>query len=150
MVSAALDQELHGRRKGAACGEHGVEDVALSPGQVIRQPFGVRGGQEGFLVADHADEPDLGRRDQPSHALEHAEARAQDRHDQRPRGRQLHPDRGLQRRLNRARADADIAGRLVREQGDQLFGESPEGRRVGGLVPQHGELVSDERMVDDA
>ena len=75
---------------------------------------------------------------------------AQDRHDQRPRRRQLDPDRGLQRRLHGVRADPDLPGGLVREQRDQLFGQPPEGRRVGGLVPQHGELVSDERMVDDA
>ena len=150
VISSALDQELHGRCEGAAGSEHGIEDVALSPGQVVGQPFGVRGGYQGFLVTHQADESDFGGGYQPGHALEHAEARSQDGHHQRPRGRQLHPDRGLQRRLNRAGGDADVAGCLVREQGDELFGESPESRRVGVLVPEHSELVSDERMVDDA
>ena len=135
MISAALDHELHGRCKGATGSEHGVEDVALSSRQVAWQSFGVRSGHQGFLVAHQADESDFGGGDQPGHALEHAEARSQDRHHQRPWGRQLHPDRGLQRRLNGAGGDADIASCLVREQGDELFGEPPESRRVRGLVP---------------
>ena len=135
MISAALDQELHGRCERAAGSEHRVEDVALSPGQVAGQPFGVRGGFQGFLVAHQADESDFGGGDEPGHALEHAEACSQDRHHQRPWGRQLYSDRGLQRRLDRVAADADIAGCLVREQGDELFGEAPESRRVRGLVP---------------
>jgi hypothetical protein len=56
----------------------------------------------------------------------------------------------LQWRLNRAGSDADIASCLVREQGDELFGEPPESWRVGVLVAENGELMSDERMVDDA
>jgi hypothetical protein len=52
--------------------------------------------------------------------------------------------------VNRACHDADIAGRLVREESHELFGEPAEGRGIGGLIPQHGELVSDKGMVDDA
>ena len=44
---------------------------------------------------------------------------------------------------------AHVPGRLVGEQGDQLVGEPPEGRRVGALVAQGGELVGDQRVVDD-
>jgi hypothetical protein len=52
--------------------------------------------------------------------------------------------------VNRARHDADITGRLVREKSHELFGEPPEGGGIGGLIPQNGELVSDKGMVDDA
>ena len=85
VISAALDQELHGRPKCAAGGEHGVKDVALSPGQVARQPLGVRSRQESLFIADHADEPDLSRRHEPTHTLQHAKAGTQNRHHQRPR-----------------------------------------------------------------
>ncbi len=43
----------------------------------------------------------------------------------------------------------DPAGGLVGQQGDQLVGESPERRRVGLPVPERGQFVGDERMVDD-
>ena len=42
-------------------------------------------GLQGLLVAHHAEEADLGGRDQLDHALEHPEPGAQDRHDERPR-----------------------------------------------------------------
>ena len=46
------------------------------------------------------------------------------------------------------RVDADVAGRLVGEQRDQLVGEPAERRRVGALVAERRELVRDERVVD--
>ena len=150
VIGSALDQELHRRAKGAAGGEHRIEHVTLASRQVHRQPFRVRGRYQCLLIAHHTDKPNLGRRNQSGHALEHAEARPQDRYHQGPRGRQLHPDRSLQRCLNCPRHDTDVASCLVREQGDQLFGESPEGWGVGCRIPQHGELVTDKRVVDDA
>src|SRR4029453_14343679 len=64
VISAALYEELHRRGERAASGEHRIEDVALSPGQIMWQPFRVGGGQQRLLVADHADEPNLSRRNQ--------------------------------------------------------------------------------------
>ena len=45
--------------------------------------------------------------------------------------------------------DADVAGRLVGEEGDELFGELAEHRGGGVLVAQDRELVGDERMIRD-
>ena len=47
------------------------------------------------------------------------------------------------------RLGAHVPGGLVGEQGDQLVGEPPEGGGVGALVAQRGELVRDQRVVDD-
>ena len=47
------------------------------------------------------------------------------------------------------RLDPDVAGRLVGEQGHQLVGQPAERRGVGAFVPQCGELVGDQGMVDD-
>ena len=52
--------------------------------------------------------------------------------------------------LHRVRADPGAPGRLVRQQGDQLLGQPAEGRRIGPLVPQGGQLVGDQRVLDDA
>ena len=47
------------------------------------------------------------------------------------------------------RLDPDVAGRLVGQQRHQLVGQPAEGRGVGVLVAQGGELVGDERVVGD-
>ena len=47
------------------------------------------------------------------------------------------------------RLDPHVARRLVGEQRHELFGELPEHRRRGALVPQDRELVGDERVVGD-
>ena len=121
-------QELDGRGQRAAGGEHRVEHVALPPGEVVGQPLGVRGGLERLLVAHHAEEPDLGRRQQPLHALEHPEAGPQDRHHERPRVRQPHARCLGDRRLHLDRFDAHLAGGLVGEQRHQLVGQTAERR----------------------
>ena len=45
--------------------------------------------------------------------------------------------------------DADLAGRLVGQQGDELVGQPAEGRRVGLEIAERGQLVGDQRVVDD-
>jgi hypothetical protein len=44
--------------------------------------------------------------------------------------------------------DPDPASGLVGQQGHQFIGESPERRRVGVAIPQGGELVSNERVIN--
>ena len=149
VVGAAVGEELDGRGQGAAGGQHRVEDVALPALEVLGQPLGVRHRLEGLLVAGHADEADLGGRQQPHHPVEHAETGTQDRDDQRLRRRQPHARRRGDRRDDVVRLDPHLAGGLVGEQGDQLVGQLPERRRVGALVPQGGQLVRDEGVVDD-
>ena len=59
-----------------------------------------------------------------------------------PRGRR-------DRRLDLERLDAHVAGGLVGQQRDQLVDQAPEGRRVGALVAQVGQLVRDQLVVGD-
>ena len=70
-------------------------------------------------------------------------------HDQGARVRQPHTGRGRHRGLDVDLLGPHIPGRLVREEGDQLVGEPPEGRGVGALVAQRGEFVRHQRVVDD-
>jgi hypothetical protein len=149
VVGTAVHQELDRRGKRATGRQHRVEHVALPAVQVLRETFGVRRGGERLLVADHPEEADLGRREQPRHPLEHAETGAQDRDDERLGGGQLDALGVGDRRGDGDRAGPDIPGGLVREQRDELLGQPPEGRRVRPLVPQGGELVGDEWVVHD-
>ena len=61
----------------------------------------------------------------------------------------LHAGRRRDRGRDVDRLDAHVAGGLVGQQRDQLVGEPAERRGVGALVPQHRELVRDERVVGD-
>jgi len=88
VAGAALEQVLDGGHEGVTGGQHGVNDEALAARQVVRQPVGVGLDLQGVLVALHTQEADLGRGQQPGHALEHAQARPQDRHHNGPRLRQ--------------------------------------------------------------
>jgi putative tRNA adenosine deaminase-associated protein len=149
VVGAAVGEELDRCRERAAGGEHRVEHVALASGQVVGEPLGVRRGLERLLVAHHPEEADLGRRQQPHHPVEHAEPGAQDGDDQRLRVGEPHPGGRPDGRDDVDRTDPDVARRLVRQQRDQLVDEATERRGVGRLVAQVGELVRDERVVDD-
>ncbi|MPN41645.1 hypothetical protein SDC9_189199 [bioreactor metagenome] len=149
MVGAPVHQELHGAAQRAAGGEHRVEHVALASGQVLGQALGVGERLQRGLVPHHADETDLGRRHQPHHALEHAEAGPEDRHDQRTRPAELDPRGGRDRGLHRHRLDPHLAGGLVGEQSDQLLDQLTEGGAGGVLIPQQADLVGDQGMLDD-
>src|SRR5450759_5310521 len=108
VVGAAVDEELDRTGQRAAGREHRVEYVALAATEVAGEAFGVRERLERLLVADHADEADLGRRHQPGHAVEHAEARAKDGDDQRARPREPYAGHLLYGRLDLCRLDADL------------------------------------------
>ena len=77
-----------------AGGQHGVEDEALAARQVVRQAVRVGLDLQGVVVATHAQEANLGRGQHASHALEHAQACAQDGDHDRARLGELQADRG--------------------------------------------------------
>ena len=112
-------------------------------------PVGVRRRHQCLLVAHHAQEPNLGRGQQALHALEHAETRPQDRHDKRLGLREAHTRGRRHRGLHLDRLGAHLTGCLVGEQRDQFVGQPTEGGGVGAFVAQCGQLVGDERVVDD-
>ena len=54
-----------------------------------------------------------------------------------------------QRGGHRHRPHAHLAHGLVGEQGYQFVGQAAERGGLGALLPQHGELVRDQRMIND-
>src|SRR4051794_21860363 len=56
VAGAAVEDELDGCGQGAAGRQHRVEQIDLPAVQLVRQASGVGGGEQGFLVADHAEE----------------------------------------------------------------------------------------------
>ena len=79
-LAAGLLQQVDGGDHGAAGGQHGIDDQRQTLVQLADQAFQVGMGFEGFLVAGHAHHADLGAGDQAQHAIQHADAGAQDGH----------------------------------------------------------------------
>ena len=103
-----------------------------------------------LLIALHAKETDLGGRQHAGHAIEHAQAGAQHRHDDRTRMvGQLLADHRADRRFDRAVHNIDVAGGLVGLEHDQLGDEFAERGGRGVLVTQDGELVFHQRVVQN-
>ena len=126
VVGAAAHQELDGAAQRTTGGQHRVEDVALTAGEVLGKTLGVGHRLEGLLVTGHADEADLGRRDEAHHALEHSQAGAQDRDDERLGAGQGDTLGGGERGGDGGRLDAHLAGALVSHEGDELLDELTE------------------------
>jgi len=99
------------------------------------------------LVTGHAQEAHFGGGDQLGHTLEHAEAGAEDRDHQGRRLGEGRADRGGHRGLDGDGLGTHLASGLVGEKGDELFGQLTEDGRRRRLVPQHGELMGDERVI---
>ena len=141
---------MRGGDQRSAGGEHRVDEEALAAGQVLGQTVRVRhllGGV--LLVALHAQEADFSSRNQAGHAVEHAQASAQHRHDDRARGGELLAGHRGDRRLDRRGHHGQVAGGLVGLKHHEFGDELAEGGGGGVLVAQHGELVLDQRMIQN-
>ena len=99
------------------------------------------------MSSAHAREADLGGGQEAGHALEHAQAGAQDGNDDRARFGELESDRRRDGGVDRGLGDGDFAGCLIGEEGDQLVNQLTEGRRRRLAIAQDGELVSDQGVV---
>ena len=86
-------QHLGRDREGTTGREHRVDDVGRPAGEVVGQPLEVRDGPMRGLVAPQPDDTDLGVGQGREHAVEQAEAGAQDRHNERPGHRRAAPAR---------------------------------------------------------
>src|SRR5690606_27953424 len=73
VLRATIEEELDRRTQGTAGGEHRVDGEALPIAQVVGQTLGVRGRLERRLVANHAEEADLGGGDELDEAFQHSE-----------------------------------------------------------------------------
>src|SRR5919106_123816 len=120
----------------------------VSIGKIVRELHVVLDRLERLLVAEEADEPDAGARDERQHGVEHADPGAQDRAD----GDLLPGDPAgghvLERRLDLDLLVRQVLRRLVDEEQRQLVHELPEHLRRRRDVAQEPELVLDERMRD--
>ncbi len=133
---------------GIAGGQHRIgqdEQAALGLGQ-LHQIFD---RTLGVMVAIDADMADAGGGQQIEQPVGHADAGAQDRHH---RQFLAGDDRGVeggQRSLDRLIGDRQIAGDLVAHQQRDLAQQLAEGLGRGALVAHMGQLVLDQRMIDD-
>ena len=59
VIGTATDQELDGAAQRTAGGQHWVEDVALTAGEIFGETLSVGHRLEGFLIAGHAHEADF-------------------------------------------------------------------------------------------
>ena len=89
-----------------------------------------------------------GRRDQRQHAVEEADPGAEDRRQDQLLALDLLPLHRLERRLDRHRFQRQIPGHLVGEEHPDLVEDLPETLGRALLVPQIGELVLHQRVID--
>ena len=102
-----------------------------------------------LLVALHAEETDFSGRNHLGHAVEHAQTRAQHRHDNRSRGGDVLADHRSHRGFDGLVHDFDVAGGFVGLEHHEFGNELAErgGRSV--LVAKNGELVVHQRVVQN-
>ena len=102
-----------------------------------------------LLVALHAKEADFGGGHEAGHAVEHAEAGTQHGHDDRTGFGELLAGHRRDRGLDRRGHDAQVAGGFIGFKHHKLGDELAENGGGGVLVAQHGELVLDQRMIQN-
>ena len=123
----------------AAGGEHRVDQEALTAAQIVGQTVRIRDllGRV-LLVALHAEEADFGGRNHLGHAVKHAQARAQHRHNDRCRGSDVlayhRSDGGFDRLVH----DFDVAGGFVSLKHHEFGNELAERGGRGVLVAKNG------------
>ena len=150
MLAALFLQKADGVAGAAARGKHGIHHHD----QLILNAHGklavVRIGLQRFLVSVHADVPHLGGGKQHVHAVDHAESRAQDRNDDdgvilhHPLAADLQGGLHLDLRGGHALLQA-----LVGHQRGDLLHQLPEFLHAGALVAENGDLMADQRMIEN-
>lgn len=120
----------------------------MASGQILREPFSVGERLQGGFVANHPDEPNFGGGNDTGHPVQHPEPRAQDGDDERFRFGQFYPGGRTDGGFDLDRFYTDMSGRFVSQQCHELIDEPAEGWRIGVLVPQHGEFVFHQRVIE--
>ncbi len=144
---AARAQQLDRVRHRTSGRQHRIEHVDGAAGEAFGQRQHVLRGQQGVLVAGHADEAHLGVRKHGLGLVGHAQACPQYRHQQWRIG-QVHPSSGRDRRIDRPWRGAETAGCLVDQHHRQLPQSRAEGRVCRSAIPHDREPGSDQRMID--
>ena len=127
VFGAALGEVVGGGDEGAAGGEHGVDEEALTAGEVFGETVGVSDLLGGVLfIALHAEEADFGGGDHFGHAVEHAESGAKDGNDDGGGAGDVLADHGGDGGFDGLVDDVEVAGRLVGFEHDEFGDELAE------------------------
>ena len=148
VLGAALLQPVDGRHRGVGGREHRVEHQHHAVGEIGRGLEVIFHGLERFRIAIEADMGDARRRHEGQHAVEEADAGAQDRGEDQLLAGDLRAFHRGQRRLDLDPLHGQVAGDLVAEQHADLVEELAEALRRALLVPHQGQLVLNQRMTD--
>ena len=146
--SAALHQEVAGVRERAAGCQHRVEHDDLAAGERLGQLVDVRLGLMRFLVAGHADEADVGIRQQLLRGVQETETGTQYRYNHRLVG-QLATEGLRQWRLYPHGMCGQTPGRFGQQQSADALELLAEQRVRRVLVAHSGERICDQRVVND-
>ena len=149
LVRAALLADGRGVRGRTARREHRVDDQHQALAEILRQLLVVRHRLQRLLIPVHAEKANARHGNHRQHAVEHADAGAQDRHDADLLARHATPDRLLDRCLHRHVFKHQVSRRLIGEHAREFAGERTEVAGRSAHSAQERDLVLDERVVAD-
>ncbi len=144
-----VPQTVHGRHRGVAGGQHGVDDDRVTALHLLRHLEVVLDGDQrlGIAIQAHVTDPCAGQ--QAEHAVQDADARPQDRDQHDLLAVQHGRGHAGQRRVDGHRVRAHVPRHLVGQQHADLGEEIAERRCARALHAHQAELVLYQRMVDD-
>src|SRR5437773_1557303 len=148
VAAAAALQQRDGRVHRTRGGEHRVDDERGALVEVVDEFLEVVFRLQGLVIAAQADDADLGIRNHVEHAVEHAEAGAQDRNDRNFAAADLVDLDRPAPAFDRCLLEREIGGGFVRQQARELVGQLAEFLRRDALLAQQSDLVLDQRMWD--
>jgi len=148
LATARLLQHVDGGDHRAAGGQHGVDDDRQALFDFRNQFFQVGLRLQGLFIASDADSTDLGAGDQAEHAVEHADAGAQDRHHgDLLAGNLFHLDRAAPA-VDAVLLERQVLGCFVGEDRADFLGQLPEVLRADIGSAHKAEFVTDQRVAD--
>ena len=133
-------------QEGTTRGEHRINHEDTPTAEILRQGFQVRHRLVGFFIARHANEAHLGIRDHGQCRINHAQASANNGHD----------DRRILQAGTVGRGDGSdtlkvlngqVARRLINEHGAQISQGSAEGSVVAAGIAHEGQPGCGEGVV---
>ncbi len=142
-------EQFDGVGKGAAGGQHGVEQEGAHGGGVRGQAEIVFHGLQGVFVAVHADMADFGGGDEIEDSADHAEAGAENGDEQDLFG-QLQGVAGGEGGVDADGPQGEIAGDFIDQQVGEFLQRGAEQLVVGLAVAENGELVLDQGVFQNS
>src|SRR3989441_5481235 len=147
-LGAGVLERVYGVRRRAAGGEHGVEHEEIARVFTGGDLEIVIDRLEGVVLAVDADVADARRGDELRDALDHAESRAQDRHEGELLSRHPDPPHPLERGFHLRGLEREVLRHLIRHEHGDLVHQLLEVLGRGVLISQDRELVLDQRVIE--